>query len=130
MGGQQFGRDMLAVDMRGLNRVLSFDLARGIIEVEAGIIWTELLEYLDASRAGHGSAAGVHGWAIAQKQTGADELTLGGALAANVHGRGLTKAPIIEDVESLSLPKVTGLVSAPAGHQAVSASVRRAEVCR
>ena len=41
-------------------------------------------------------------WTFAQKQTGADRLTLGGALAANVHGRGLTMPPIISDVESIS----------------------------
>ena len=38
----------------------------------------------DAGRARRGQ------WGIVQKQTGADRLSLGGALAANVHGRGLT----------------------------------------
>ena len=42
-------------------------------------------------------------WAIRQKQTGADRFSLGGALSANVHGRGLTLAPIMADVESLTL---------------------------
>ena len=34
-------------------------------------------------------------WAIAQKQTGADRLTIGGAISANIHGRGLAMAPFI-----------------------------------
>jgi FAD/FMN-containing dehydrogenase len=47
-------------------------------------------------------------WGIIQKQTGADRLTLGGALAANVHGRGLALKPIIGDVESFTLMDADG----------------------
>lgn len=103
MGGQQFLADATAVDMRGLDGVRGIDTGSGIIDVEAGITWPKLLAWLDRSRSGHGASAGPHGWAIAQKQTGADELTIGGSLAANVHGRGLVKRPIIEDVESFTL---------------------------
>ena len=39
---------------------------------------------------------------FAQKQTGADRLSIGGAVSANVHGRGLTMRPFVADVESLS----------------------------
>ncbi len=42
-------------------------------------------------------------WGIVQKQTGADRLTLGGALGANIHGRGLKLRPFIGDVEAFSL---------------------------
>ena len=42
-------------------------------------------------------------WTFAQKQTGADKLTLGGCLSANVHGRGLKMPPFIGDVESFRL---------------------------
>src|SRR2546429_2315643 len=38
-------------------------------------------------------------WGIRQKQTGADRLSIGGALAANAHGRGLKLKPLIGDVE-------------------------------
>ena len=37
-------------------------------------------------------------WGIIQKQTGADRLTLGGALSSNVHGRVLGRGPIVDDV--------------------------------
>ena len=40
-------------------------------------------------------------WGIKQKQTGADRLTLGGAVSANIHGRGLAYAPFVEDIEAL-----------------------------
>lgn len=107
MGGQQFARDGLSIDMRGLNRVRSLDLERGIVDVEAGITWPELVEYLNRAPRGRG---GEFGWTIRQKQTGADELTLGGALAANVHGRGLTRRPIIDEIESFRLMKTDGEV--------------------
>jgi FAD/FMN-containing dehydrogenase len=45
---------------------------------------------------------------IAQKQTGADRLTIGGALSANVHGRGLKMKPFVGDVESFVLIDAAG----------------------
>ena len=97
MGGQQFASGSLNIDMRSLRRVLSFDAEHGLIEVEAGIEWPELIEWCaDGQRSGPR-------WGIRQKQTGADRLTLGGALASNIHGRGLTYPPIVGDVESLIL---------------------------
>ncbi len=103
MGGQQFlsGGDL--IDMRGLHRVVAFDRVGGLIEVEAGIEWPELIGYLHAAQ-----RDATHLWSIRQKQTGADRLSIGGALAANVHGRGLTMRPIIDDVESFTLVDAHG----------------------
>jgi len=98
MGGQQFGTDTTLIDLRSMNDVLHFDRQRGIVTVESGIEWPRLINYL----VDHGR------WAIAQKQTGADALTIGGALASNVHGRGLTMRPIIGDVESFTLIDAEG----------------------
>src|SRR5262245_66475544 len=50
MGGQQFGTGTILLDTRNLNRVLNFDPDRGIIEVEAGIQWPELINYLIAKQ--------------------------------------------------------------------------------
>ena len=47
-------------------------------------------------------------WTFAQKQTGADKLTIGGCLAANIHGRGLKMPPFIGDVESFKLLTAKG----------------------
>jgi hypothetical protein len=47
-------------------------------------------------------------WGIRQKQTGADRLTLGGAVAANIHGRCLTAAPLVGDLESLEVVTADG----------------------
>ncbi len=98
MGGQQFLTDGVIVDMRGMNRIIGFDQARGLIEIGAGIEWPELIDYLEAAQAGAEAK-----WGIAQKQSGADRLTVGGALAANAHGRGLGMKPIVADIESLTL---------------------------
>ncbi len=98
MGGQQFGRDTWHVDTSALDRVRSFDPDRRLIEVEPGIRWPRLMAELAARQQGREPTLG-----IVQKQTGADELSLGGALAANIHGRGLTFAPFVQDVESLRL---------------------------
>jgi FAD/FMN-containing dehydrogenase len=86
MGGQQFCNGGMLLDTRGLDRVLGFDAERGTIEVEAGIQWPGLID-LAKTQAGREPQ-----WGIAQKQTGADRLSIGGAIAANVHGRGLTRS--------------------------------------
>lgn len=108
MGGQQFGRGSVAIDCRGMNRPIGLDVDRGVVETEAGMTWPELAGFLNEGPDGHRGGGGRFGWTIAQKQTGADEMTLGGALAANVHGRGLTRPPIVDDVESFLLLKPDG----------------------
>jgi FAD/FMN-containing dehydrogenase len=103
MGGQQFAEGGMLFDMRKLNRVLRFDRQKGFVDVEAGIQWPELIGYLVREQQGQPSA-----WGIRQKQTGVDQVTLGGSLAANIHGRGLRFAPIVADVESFALLDASG----------------------
>ena len=98
MGGQQFGTDTINLDMRGLTTIGELDRARGIIEVGSGVEWPELVQSLVSSQKGESEA-----WGIAQKQTGADRLTIGGALSANVHGRGLRMKPFVQDIESFRM---------------------------
>lgn len=103
MGGQQFVRGGVLIDTRALHHVLAFDDERGLIDVEAGIQWPELIGYLLDVQKG----AARH-WGIIQKQTGADRLSIGGALSANAHGRGLTLKPLVGDVEAFTLVDATG----------------------
>ena len=98
MGGQQFGTDTILLDMSSMNRRLSFDFENGLIEIEAGTQWPELIKYVLGVQEGRRPQ-----WGIIQKQTGADRLSIGGALSANIHGRGLRFKPIIGDVESFEL---------------------------
>jgi FAD/FMN-containing dehydrogenase len=103
MGGQQFATDTLLIDIRKLSRVLNLDRKQGILEVEAGIEWPELIDGYLALQNGESQA-----WGIAQKQTGADRLTMAGTIAANAHGRGLKMKPFVSDVESFVLVDATG----------------------
>ena len=103
MGGQQFGADTVLLDLRSLNRIRAFDEDRGTIEVDAGVEWPALVDHLLTAQRGR-----PRQWGIAQKQTGADRLTIGGALSANAHGRGLRMAPIVSDVESFKLVNARG----------------------
>ena len=103
MGAQQFGESTMMLDMTRFNSVRSLDRRTGIVDVEAGIMWPALVDYLLKAQEGE-----PRQWGIAQKQTGADRLTIGGALAANVHGRGLKMKPFVADVESFVLVDARG----------------------
>jgi FAD/FMN-containing dehydrogenase len=103
MGGQQFGTDTLLIDLRSLNQVGSLDAERGTIQVDAGVEWPSLVSALVERQRGRSRQ-----WGIAQKQTGADRLTIGGALSANAHGRGLKMAPFVSDIEAFELVDGSG----------------------
>jgi FAD/FMN-containing dehydrogenase len=105
MGGQQFLRDAALLDMRQMKHLRWFDRGRALLEVDAGIRWPDLIRGYLALQRGPGPAFGIR-----QKQTGADRLTLGGAVAANIHGRGLTAQPFVADIEGLEVVTPAGEV--------------------
>jgi FAD/FMN-containing dehydrogenase len=98
MGGQQFLADATLLDMRRFARISELDEERGLLRVDAGSTWPDVIRGYLVRADGTGSR-----WGIRQKQTGADRLTIGGAVAANIHGRCLTAAPFIDDLESLEV---------------------------
>jgi FAD/FMN-containing dehydrogenase len=98
MGGQQFLSGGTLLDTRKLNQVRWFDRNYALLEVEAGITWPDVIRGYLALQRGPGPTYGIR-----QKQTGADRLTIGGAVAANIHGRGLTARPFVEDIEALEV---------------------------
>ena len=103
MGGQQFGEANLLIDTRDMNRVLDFDAENGTITVEGGIQWPRLLEHLGTVQADR-----ERQWGIFQKQSGADRLSIAGALSCNAHGRGLTLGPIVQQVAQFDLLDARG----------------------
>jgi FAD/FMN-containing dehydrogenase len=103
MGGQPFAADGVMIDTRKLGKVLAFDAELGLIEVESGLMWPQLLEYLTTTQRGQ-----PRHWTFAQKQAGADRLTLGGSLSSNIHGRGLTRPPFIGDIEAFKIVNAAG----------------------
>jgi FAD/FMN-containing dehydrogenase len=107
MGGQQFGEGTVHISMREMTDVLVFDRAKGIVTVEAGITWPVLVDHLLKEQEGQWPQ-----WGIRQKQTGADDLSVGGAVSANAHSRGIHFKPMIEDVVSLTLVDADGNIKA------------------
>ncbi|MDP5135177.1 FAD-binding oxidoreductase [Rheinheimera baltica] len=103
MGGQQFVTGGVLLDLSKLNQLQHFDAELGQVSVQAGIQWPDLMRKLHVMQ--HGCA---NPWGIRQKQTGADRLSIGGAIAANIHGRGLDMAPFIADVVSFELVNADG----------------------
>jgi FAD/FMN-containing dehydrogenase len=99
MGGQAFREDRALLDTRGLNRVLEVDREQRRVRVQAGVDWRALVDHLNAV---------APELAIVQKPTGADRMTLGGSVAANVHGRGLGLAPLVDQVHGLELIDAQG----------------------
>ena len=63
------------VDMRGMNRILSFDARSGVLEAEAGVLLSDII----AHAAPHGFFPAV--------VPGTQFVTLGGAIANDVHGK-------------------------------------------
>ena len=103
MGGQQFAQGGVLLDTQSYRGVRHFDAERGLIEVESGMQWPELIDWLVERQKGAEAQ-----WGIQQKQTGADRLSIGGAVSANVHGRGLTLRPFVADVEALTVIDASG----------------------
>ena len=96
-GGQQFAERSVLLDMRAMNRVLDLDMKSGVLSVEGGIEWPELIQgYVKAQGA-------APAWGIRQKQGGGDRMTVGGALSANAHGHCLGAPPIVSDVEWIEI---------------------------
>ncbi len=102
MGGQQFAENALLLDMRYMKRIIAFNSETGVITVEAGIQWPDFIRgYFKLQN-------GKPKWGLRQKQTGADRLSIGGAIAANIHGRGLGSAPFSRDVLELTRVDANG----------------------
>ena len=103
MGGQQFCTHGLLLDMRVYKKIIHFDRNLGHLKVESGLMWPELIEFLHVEQQEDPTP-----WAIRQKQTGVDEVTIGGSMAANIHGRGLNYKPFIDDIDSFDLVDAAG----------------------
>ncbi len=103
-GGQQFATDSILLDMRAMNRVIGLDEKTGVLHVEAGIEWPELIQGYTSLQKENVC------WGIRQKQGGADRMSVGGTLSANAHGHSLGSPPMIGDVEWLEIVTADGSV--------------------
>ena len=94
MGGQQFVKNGLSLSSRKLKRIGPLEKNSQVVSAQSGVSWPELTRWLRNEQKGQ-----INELTIIQKQTGADELTLGGALSSNIHGRVLGRKPIVNDVQ-------------------------------
>ncbi len=62
MGGQQFGAGTVNLSMSGFNKVMGLDAVNGVVEVQSGIQWPELVESLYKNQDGL-----TKQWGIRQK---------------------------------------------------------------
>jgi FAD/FMN-containing dehydrogenase/uncharacterized membrane protein YhaH (DUF805 family) len=96
MGGQIASPGSLHIDMRSLNQVLCFSPTERRIRVQAGIRWCDIQRFLDP-----------HDLSVKIMQTYAN-LTVGGSLNVNAHGRYMGLGPLILSVRSIKLVLADG----------------------
>jgi FAD/FMN-containing dehydrogenase/uncharacterized membrane protein YhaH (DUF805 family) len=96
MGGQTASPSSTHVDMRKLNKIISFSAEKKTIEVEAGTRWCDIQKFVDE-----------HDLSIKIMQTYAN-FTVGGALSVNCHGRYIGLGPVILSVNHLQVVLANG----------------------
>lgn len=103
MGGQQFAASGVSLNSSGLKGTGPLERESSTVWAQSGVTWPELVRWLRQSQRGTSETL-----SIIQKQTGADEMTLGGALSSNIHGRVLGRRPIVADIEAFYLTTPQG----------------------
>jgi len=91
MGGQTASPGSLHIDMRSLNRIVSFSPENKTICVQAGVRWCDIQRFIDP-----------HGLAVKIMQTYAN-FTVGGSLSVNCHGRYVGLGPLALSVRRLRI---------------------------
>jgi FAD/FMN-containing dehydrogenase len=96
MGGQTASPGSLHLDMRRMNRVLTFSPADKTVRVQAGIRWCDIQRFIDP-----------HGLSVKIMQTYAN-FTVGGSLSVNCHGRYVGLGPLVLSVREITLVLASG----------------------
>lgn len=90
-GGHSFATNALVIDMSHFNQLLSINVDKKTVCVQAGITWDQLQKKL-------------HPLQLAIKVMQSSHLfSVGGSLSANIHGRDPNYGPIIETIESFRI---------------------------
>lgn len=96
MGGQTASNGSIHIDMRNLNKILSFSEKDKTIFVEAGIRWCDIQQYVDQ-----------YNLSLKIMQTYAN-FTVGGSLSVNCHGRYIGLGAVILSVISMEVMLANG----------------------
>jgi FAD/FMN-containing dehydrogenase len=97
MGGQAFFRDALILDMQSYDR-MSVDEEAGILRVQSGATWREVLSYLHPL-----------GYSVESMQA-IDILTVGGSVAVNAHGIDHRSGSLASSIRSLRVMLADGSI--------------------
>ena len=103
MGGQQFKHGGISLSSAALTGIGPLDAESRTVWVQSGVTWSRLVNWLQDAQQGR-----TQPLSIIQKQTGADHLSLGGALSSNIHGRVLGRRPIVGDIHAFYLTTAQG----------------------
>ncbi len=103
MGGQQFKKGGISLSSAGLNGVGPLERESKSVWAQSGVTWPQLAQWLHAEQCGEPRQL-----TFIQKQTGADNLSLGGAVSSNIHGRVLGRRPIVADIQAFCLTTPDG----------------------
>lgn len=106
-GGQQLINAGTMFDLNFVSNFINMDCRKGTVRVSAGTNFRELVYLLDKEQTEKGRNLQDF-WTIRQKPAGIDTVTIGGALASNIHGRGLHQAPFVDDIESMEVVTADG----------------------
>ncbi|MES2683982.1 MAG: FAD-binding oxidoreductase [Pseudomonadota bacterium] len=106
-GDSGLNADQLLVDATGLDRFIALDVASGVLECEAGMTLADILQLLETRAA---QAGGSPVWFL-PVSPGTKFVTVGGAIANDVHGKNHHRAGCFgSHVRSLKLLRSSGEV--------------------
>lgn len=91
MGGQIAAPDSLHIDMRGMDRVVSYSPERRVIRVQAGMTWRSIQDRIDPN-----------GQSVKIMQSYSN-FTVGGSVSVNCHGRYVGRGALVNSVRALQL---------------------------
>ena len=91
MGGQTATENATQIDMRSFKKILSLDVPKKKITVQAGVRWRDIQDEIDK-----------HNLSIKIMQTYSN-FTVGGSLSVNAHGRYVGAGPVINSVQSFKI---------------------------
>jgi FAD/FMN-containing dehydrogenase len=97
MGGQAFFRRGLVLDMTDYDR-MTIDDSRGVLTVQSGATWSEVLSFLHP-----------RGYSV-QAMQAVDILTIGGTVSVNAHGIDHRSGAIADSIRSLRVMLADGTV--------------------
>jgi FAD/FMN-containing dehydrogenase len=97
MGGHTIYPGGIVIDMLPFNR-MALDETRGILHVQAGARWFEVIKFLND-----------HGYSVEVMQSN-DDFSVGGSLSVDCHGWQFGRPPIASTVESFRLMLASGKI--------------------